>query len=246
MKADSSVLQGLSGKLWGGHPWSSPAPSMQGALQLWLHLRSMRQQLTLQAAAARTRTCFTAVSVGVSARSTHLGRSREVSPAVLSLGGVQHSVPLRLPRPSWPARDITAAGRPRKASTASPLSDDPAAAPSEMAAAASGAEADAPPKAVRKRRTRKAAPVTEPASPVVSAAEPPAVLDLNAGAPSGEAAAAWAAVERWVVFSDLHVSPKTLAVGLEVLRAVHAEAVKRDAGILFLGEPTNWRLLLLW
>ena len=49
-------------------------------------------------------------------------------------------------------------------------------------------------------------------------------------------------MKRWVVFSDLHVAPRTAGVAVEVLRRVHAEAEARDAGVLFLGEP--WLQLL--
>ena len=41
---------------------------------------------------------------------------------------------------------------------------------------------------------------------------------------------------RWVVFSDLHLNRKTSEVCVDVLRAVHREALARDAGILFLGD----------
>jgi hypothetical protein len=44
------------------------------------------------------------------------------------------------------------------------------------------------------------------------------------------------AASSWVVFSDLHVSNKTMQSALEVLRRVHEEAASRQAGILFLGE----------
>jgi hypothetical protein len=44
------------------------------------------------------------------------------------------------------------------------------------------------------------------------------------------------AASSWVVFSDLHVSNKTMQSALEVLRRVHEEADSRQAGILFLGE----------
>ncbi|KAG1672698.1 hypothetical protein FOA52_005175 [Chlamydomonas sp. UWO 241] len=50
------------------------------------------------------------------------------------------------------------------------------------------------------------------------------------------AGGAWDGVSRWVVFSDLHVNPKTLATCLQVLRQVHAEAEARGAGVLFLGD----------
>ena len=42
--------------------------------------------------------------------------------------------------------------------------------------------------------------------------------------------------ERWVVFSDLHVTPSTLDTCLQVLRRVHDTAVAKDAGIVFLGD----------
>ncbi|CAM9232891.1 unnamed protein product [Discosporangium mesarthrocarpum] len=45
------------------------------------------------------------------------------------------------------------------------------------------------------------------------------------------------AVREWILFSDLHVSTRTLKVCLEVLDRVHEEAMKRDScGILFLGD----------
>ena len=40
----------------------------------------------------------------------------------------------------------------------------------------------------------------------------------------------------WVVFSDLHVSRATLAVCLRVLALVRAEAERRSAGVIFLGD----------
>eukprot|EP00878_Enallax_costatus_P043517 GHUV01051530.1.p1 GENE.GHUV01051530.1~~GHUV01051530.1.p1 ORF type:complete len:209 (+),score=21.30 GHUV01051530.1:528-1154(+) len=40
----------------------------------------------------------------------------------------------------------------------------------------------------------------------------------------------------WVVFSDLHVSPKTIDTSIEVLRYVHQQAKDNQAGILFLGD----------
>lgn len=41
---------------------------------------------------------------------------------------------------------------------------------------------------------------------------------------------------RWVCFSDLHLTAASQAVAMEVLERVHAEAVARDAGVLFLGD----------
>ena len=46
----------------------------------------------------------------------------------------------------------------------------------------------------------------------------------------------FAAVERYVVFSDLHVERSRLDTCLEVLRTVHDCAVDLDAGIVFLGD----------
>lgn len=46
----------------------------------------------------------------------------------------------------------------------------------------------------------------------------------------------WEKVDQWVMFSDLHVSTKTLKTCLEVLQKVKHEATKRKAGVLFLGE----------
>ncbi|KAK4535423.1 hypothetical protein CDCA_CDCA05G1448 [Cyanidium caldarium] len=46
----------------------------------------------------------------------------------------------------------------------------------------------------------------------------------------------FAAVERYVVFSDLHVERSRLHTCLEVLRTVHDCAVNLDAGIVFLGD----------
>ncbi|CBJ48405.1 DNA double-strand break repair rad50 ATPase [Ectocarpus siliculosus] len=48
---------------------------------------------------------------------------------------------------------------------------------------------------------------------------------------------AHATMKEWLVFSDLHVSPASLAVSLEVLDRVNEEAMKRSAcGIAFLGD----------
>ena len=46
----------------------------------------------------------------------------------------------------------------------------------------------------------------------------------------------WDTVEKWVIFSDLHVSVKTLDICLSVLQKIKKEAVARKAGIVFLGE----------
>jgi len=41
---------------------------------------------------------------------------------------------------------------------------------------------------------------------------------------------------RWIVFSDLHVSKRTMKTCVEVLQRVRAEALARDAGVVFLGD----------
>ncbi|KAK9831282.1 hypothetical protein WJX74_010231 [Apatococcus lobatus] len=56
---------------------------------------------------------------------------------------------------------------------------------------------------------------------------------LSSQAPRGTR---WRKVKQWVVFSDLHLSHKTLDTVLKVLERVHEEASQRDAGILFLGD----------
>lgn len=50
----------------------------------------------------------------------------------------------------------------------------------------------------------------------------------------------WEQVDQWVMFSDLHVSVKTLSICLDVLRKVKHEATKRKAGVLFLGESATY------
>lgn len=62
-----------------------------------------------------------------------------------------------------------------------------------------------------------------------------ASVNLTAEVP-GSNRLLWERVDRWVVFSDLHVTHDTCEVCIEVLRRVHEEAVARDAGILFLGD----------
>lgn len=51
-----------------------------------------------------------------------------------------------------------------------------------------------------------------------------------------EQVAYFSTFEQWVVFTDLHCSPGTLDTCLQVLDVVHAEAVERRAGIVFLGD----------
>jgi hypothetical protein len=48
-------------------------------------------------------------------------------------------------------------------------------------------------------------------------------------------------VNKWVVFTDLHCSPASLTTTLQVLKQVHALAVEREAGVLFLGDWWHYR-----
>lgn len=65
-------------------------------------------------------------------------------------------------------------------------------------------------------------------------AEPPAV-DLSLHVPRGPQWEAAVLPQRWLAFSDLHVSNRTRRTCLAVLEAVHEAAAARGAGILFLG-----------
>jgi hypothetical protein len=60
-------------------------------------------------------------------------------------------------------------------------------------------------------------------------------VDLGCCVPRGDAWAEAAVPQRWLAFSDLHVSHRTLGTCLQVLESVHEEAARRGAGILFLG-----------
>ena len=42
--------------------------------------------------------------------------------------------------------------------------------------------------------------------------------------------------QNWIIFSDLHVKSSSIEICEEVLRTIHEDAVKRDAGIIFLGN----------
>ena len=55
---------------------------------------------------------------------------------------------------------------------------------------------------------------------------------------SSSATTSWSSSppSRWVLFSDLHVTPRTLPICLDVLRRVRDEAAARSAGVLFLGD----------
>lgn len=67
----------------------------------------------------------------------------------------------------------------------------------------------------------------------VASAKPVRQLVSTGDRPKGKR---WETVDKWVMFSDLHVSVKTLEVCLSVLRKIKKEAVARKAGIVFLGE----------
>ena len=75
-------------------------------------------------------------------------------------------------------------------------------------------------------------------------AAPPAPVDIDNTIvqlyPQGKR---WEDIDRWVMFSDLHVSVKTLATCIAVLKKVKQEATKRKAGILFLGKFPNTHVI---
>ncbi|KAF8071319.1 hypothetical protein HT031_001402 [Scenedesmus sp. PABB004] len=110
----------------------------------------------------------------------------------------------------------TSTRRRRRTSTAA----RPALEPQQQRGAASRAE----------RAPRPADPPA-PAPPP----DPPAGAGLLLGAAPADPA--FAAARGWVVFSDLHVSTKTVDTALQVLRVVHRAAADRGAGVLFLGAP---------
>jgi len=96
-----------------------------------------------------------------------------------------------------------------------------------------------------RRLLRHRPPLRHPSPPVVStvcssgavkaAATTTALSHLatEAHAPQGKR---WDKVQRWVMFSDLHVSVRTLDTCISVLQTIKKEATSRKAGILFLGE----------
>ena len=69
-----------------------------------------------------------------------------------------------------------------------------------------------------------------------AAAEPAASVRNLATDPDRPKGKRWENVDKWVMFSDLHVSVKTLSVCISVLRKIKKEAVARKAGIVFLGK----------
>lgn len=81
-----------------------------------------------------------------------------------------------------------------------------------------------------RRRTRRKE--TTEAHPEPQQEVPPA-LALVGAPPTSQA---FCSVDKWVVFSDLHVTPATLPTCMRVLERVHQEALDRRAGILFLGD----------
>lgn len=91
----------------------------------------------------------------------------------------------------------------------------------------------APKRRGRKKKTDQLPQGAYTANSSSNGKPPLPAVDLTANVPQGDH---WQEVKRWVVFSDLHVSPKTEEVACEVLRRVCKEAAARDAGILFLGE----------
>lgn len=73
----------------------------------------------------------------------------------------------------------------------------------------------------------------------IAAPEPAATVKNLATGPDKPKGKRWESVDKWVMFSDLHVSVKTLNVCISVLRRIKKEAVARKAGIVFLGNATT-------
>ena len=125
------------------------------------------------------------------------------------------------------------------------------AAAAATAAAASAETLEAAPATVRRRRTTtisaKKATASAATTPSASAspdplapaprAPPAPLVDLRACLPPDPAP--FAAVQRWILFSDLHVCDRTVDAAVAALVAVRAEA-RRDpsarAGVAFLGD----------
>lgn len=51
-------------------------------------------------------------------------------------------------------------------------------------------------------------------------------------------------INKWILFSDLHVSEKSIETCIGVLRKIREEARQKDAGILFLGDFWHHRGIL--
>lgn len=116
-----------------------------------------------------------------------------------------------------------------------PLQTAAPAAGTVLAEANTNVEADRQPIKRRMRRKKAAEAFVEPSEPACHA-QPVPPVDLAANVPRGQH---WADVQRWVVFSDLHVSVKTTEVACQVLQRVREEAAARNAGVLFLGAPCD-------
>jgi hypothetical protein len=69
-----------------------------------------------------------------------------------------------------------------------------------------------------------------------SASPPPPSTTVLTGTVPNPAARAFSEPRRFVVFSDLHLSPRTLPTCLSVLAAVRDAAAERRAGVVFLGD----------
>ncbi|BBN06555.1 hypothetical protein MPTK1_3g22150 [Marchantia polymorpha subsp. ruderalis] len=85
------------------------------------------------------------------------------------------------------------------------------------------------PRKIRKRATKSKAAAGDGTDKSIP-------LKLSISQEPGKDIEIWSGVKEWVVFSDLHVSRRTLDSCLQTLKAVHAEASSRDAGIIFLGD----------
>ena len=191
--------------------------------------------------------CFPSPSPGTAQRPVH----GTPSAAVTSLWSSQIksaalAVPCARPTPAqWGHASSTTLAQlrlnaPRRALASSANAASKTAADSEAQSPASSTvfestqDKPAPKKRGRKKKAAKDVDTEtqQCASSSISASALRSV-DLAANIPLGSD---WGKVKRWVVFSDLHVSHKTVDVACQVLRRVREEAEARKAGVLFLGK----------
>lgn len=141
-----------------------------------------------------------------------------------------------LQRLQWPHQAHTAIRRPwQLGRRAASSSTDGGLLPAAAAAAAGWA----------KKGSNAAAPIVDAAAEPPRSGVFPAALpvDLQLHVPTGPSWHPDALPQRWLAFSDLHVSHRTRATCLAVLEQVHEEAARREAGILFLG---GWTVCMGW
>ena len=155
--------------------------------------------------------------------------ARSSQEAAAAAGSVVDNPEAATPRTKKPTRR-KAASSPTDGTTSSAqdIAPAPATPKQRKSRKKATADADAPAPAASSSEAEEGS-----SAPAARRPRPPEPIDLFAKAPVGPV---WQAKKQWVVFSDLHVKDSTLDTCLEVLRVVEAEARRRGAGVLFLGE----------